>query len=378
MSTNVTVFVAAGPTGYPYALMPLGSNTADFPSCVWGEIASDSMVPALALALPLILAAVLVAGAIGKIRAPDDAAGWAALGVPQIFRHSWLIRLHPWLELMLAGALVSLGGALGAIAASVAVVLMVAYCIVVVRAYRSSLGASCACFGPSRPITRVTIARNVWLTALAAATTLTIPAGPLWGGALATAAMNWDLSMALASVAITAALTLRHGVPEPPAPNQSGLVHSAPHGEAPNGEGHIRVRTPAVPITLGDGTTTHLRALAYRRPQLLLAVAETCSSCRPVIERLEIWRNVVPEVDVRLLVTAPPNKSGLTSTQQPLTVHDPNGHVRASISDWLTPSAVLLGVDGMLASDPVSGRSAIEAFIEEIRISLDEAANEDA
>ncbi|MEV4669535.1 MauE/DoxX family redox-associated membrane protein [Microbacterium sp. LWO12-1.2] len=336
------------------------------------------MVHALALALPLALAAVLTAGAIGKIRAPDNVTGWAALGVPQLFRHTWLIRLHPWLELILAGALVALGGILGTIAASAAAVLMAAYLIIVVAAFRTSPEASCACFGTSRRITRVTIVRNAWLTGLAVVTTLVISAGSLWGGALAAAVTNWESSMALIVVAVTAALALWHGALESPAIYQSEPVHGTLIGEGPNGEEYVRVRTPAVPITLGDGTTTHLRDLAYRRPQLLLAVAETCNACQPVVGRLEIWRHRVPEVDIRLLVTVRPNKSRLTSTQPPLTVHDPHGYVRASISEWSTPSAVLLGVDGMLAGGPVSGHPAIEGFIEEIRTSLDEAAIEDA
>ena len=59
----------------------------------------------------------MVASAVGKLRRPDDLAGWAELGVPAAFRRDWLLRLHPWGELALGLALAVLGGALGLLAA---------------------------------------------------------------------------------------------------------------------------------------------------------------------------------------------------------------------------------------------------------------------
>lgn len=330
------------------------------------------MVQTFALTLPLILAGVFAASAIGKIHTPDDAAGWAALGIPKFLRQRRLVALHPWLELILAIALVSLGGALGAVAGVVAFVLMGSYLVLVVRAFRSSPGASCACFGAARPITRVTIARNVWLTVLALLTASVISAGQLWGGALAAAIDNWDWSVSLAIAAVTSGLIVwREAGTGTPTRDHPATVEAAF-----DVEDYVRVRTPAVPITLGDGTTTDLRALAHQRPQILLAVSETCKLCQSVIDSVDLWRSLVPEVDVRLLVTVPPEMSGLTSSQHPQTLHDPPGYVRASISEWPSPSAILLGADGLLAGGPVSGYLAIDAFIGDIRASLDEMSVE--
>ena len=325
------------------------------------------MVQTFALALPLILAGVLVASAVGKIRTPDDMAGWTDLGVPTLLRRRWLIRLHPWLELILAGALMALGGLLGVVAAGVAVVLMAGYLVIVVRAFRSAPGASCACFGESRPITRVTVARNAWLTALALATTAVISTGQLWGGAAVAAVSNGDWIVALAVVAITSGLILWRDVATETPPGPPALLDTPSDTEE-----YVRVRTPAVPVTLGDGSTTNLRALAHQKPQLLLAVSETCNSCQPVIDSVDLWRSLLPEVDIRLLVTRLPENSALTSAQPPLTLHDPLGNVRASIAEWRAPTAILLGIDGMLAGGPVTGHPAIETFMGEIRTSLDE------
>ena len=91
--------------------------------------------------------------------------------------------LHPWGELVLAVALVVLGGVLGELAALAALALMAAYLWLVVAAWRRGRDASCACFGARRPITVVTVVRNVWLTIVALVTVATIWTNPLLGGA---------------------------------------------------------------------------------------------------------------------------------------------------------------------------------------------------
>ena len=53
-------------------------------------------------------------------------------------------------------------------------------------------------------------------------------------------------------------------------------------------------------------------------------------------------------------------------------LHDPHGYVRESIGEWSTPTAVLLGADGLLAGGPITGVDAIEGFVDDIRATLDE------
>ena len=133
---------------------------------------------------------------------------------------------------------------------------------------------------------------------------------------------------------------------------------------------YVRVRTPAVPVTYGDGRVTNLRSLAAMRPILLLSVSETCGACTRVIEQVPAWRRLLPEVDVRLLIPQPPAESRLTELEHPQSLHDPKGYVRGSIADWRFPTAVLLGVDGLLAGGPETGAAAIEMFVGDIYASL--------
>ena len=328
------------------------------------------MLTSFSVVLPLVLAGVLIASGIGKLRVPDDIAGWAELGVPRALRKAWIARMHPWGELALGVAVAGLGGVLGLVAALVAVALMAAYTWLVVRAVTRSEDASCACFGARKRVTRVTVVRNIWLTALAVGTAVVVSAGPLLGGALAA---GWVWLPALAVVAVTTALILwPEAEVEAPAPGVGPTVAPAvAGGTGDDEEDYIRIRTPAVPVTLADGTVSDLRRLTHVRPMLLLMVSQTCGWCEPILELRTMWRDLLPEVDVRVLLNSTPESSGLwTETSEPQSLHDPDGYVAASFADILPrPAAILFGVDGLLAGGPVSGPD-IEPFIADVYESL--------
>lgn len=332
------------------------------------------MLESFAVILPLTMAVVMVMSGIAKLRHPDDLDGWRQLDVPSALRQQWLLRLHPWGELGLGIALAVLGGALGLLAALVCVVLMAAYTWVVLRALRRPEGAECACFGARKPVTAVTAIRNGWLTLVSAATATVIWTTPLFGGAAVAGIGQWSWIAAAVVAAATAVLILW---PAPGATSSTAiptaLARPAMGAEAPDEDGmldYIRTRTPAVPVTLADGTTANLRTLASRRPLLLMAVSASCGACEQVIARIGHYRSLLPEVDVRVLVMDSPEHSTLTDTNEPQSLHDPKGYVRASISDWPVPTAVLLGIDGMLAGGPESGSTGVETFVGDIYESL--------
>ncbi|MFD6700751.1 MULTISPECIES: MauE/DoxX family redox-associated membrane protein [unclassified Microbacterium] len=326
------------------------------------------LLPATAVASTLILVGVLVASAIAKLRTPDDAAGWEALGIPAALRRDWLIRLHPIAELVLAAALLLLGGVLGIAAAVVAVLLFAAYLVMVWRAKRQTPDASCACFGERRRITGRTLLRNGWLVLMAVISAVAIGALPLWGGVATLAVVLWPWTLALAAVAVTFVLVQESGSAEVGDRASAGAPAAGGEDEL---EDYLRSRTPAVPVQLADGQTTTLRMLSERQPVLLLAVSETCGSCTPVIESIDEYRALLPEVSVRFLLQSAPGDSRLASTEEPQTLHDPNRYVGPSLADhWFTPTAVLLGADGLLAGGPVAGRSSIDEFVDDIYESL--------
>ncbi len=316
---------------------------------------------------PLIIGSVLIVSGVLKIGKTADERELADLGVPRLLRRRFLAVIHPWAEIVLGLSLVLLGGVLGLIAALAATALMAGYLWMVAGALRRASGASCSCFGSSRPVTRSTVIRNGWLTMLSAAAAASTWSNPLLGGPVASLEGDGVLWVLMAvAAAFTVALIVRPDSGERRAASADGLGAASDDGE----RDYVRARTPAVGVTFADGTGTNLRLLARHRPTILLAVSEACGSCVAVIERVEEWRAMLPEVDIRLLVTRTPQESGLTETAEPQTVHDPQGLVSESIGPWSTPSALLLGVDGMLAGGPVSGTAAIAAFMTEIDESL--------
>jgi hypothetical protein len=156
--------------------------------------------------------------------------------------------------------------------------------------------------------------------------------------------------------------------------SNGAVAHAVPvvprrASETPGEDGmldYVRTRTPAVPVTLADGTTANLRKLASHRPLLLMAVSETCGACEQVVARIGHYRELLPEVDVRVLVMDTPEHSSLTDVNEPQSLHDPEGYVRESIADWPVPTAVLLGIDGMLAGGPESGSDGVDAFVGDV------------
>lgn len=333
------------------------------------------MLHPLSICLPLILAVVLIASGIAKLRHPDDLSGWEEMGVPRALRQGWLLTLHPWAEIALGLAVALAGGWAGLAAGLVAVALMAVYTTLVVSAVRSPEEASCACFGTRKAVTRATLVRNVWLLGLAVGATCAIWGTPLLGGAAAMVATSsaWGWALGLVVAAITTWL-VTHG--EPAADDVADVGVPLMGATAEDGEGldYIRTRTPAIPMTLADGTVQTLRELSSRKPLLLLNVSQSCGACHVTIEKLPEYRELLPEVDVRLLIRANPDQTSLTQTGEPLSVHDPNGYVADSFDGiWGTPTALLFGADGMLAGGPVVGSGEINRFIHLMRTELDTA-----
>lgn len=327
------------------------------------------MTTALIVAPALLLGGVLIASGLLKLRTPADLREFDQLGVPAPLRRLWIARLHPWAETALGILLWLTGGWLGTLAAIAATVLMGSYLALVVRARRAAPDASCACFGTSKTITAVTIARNAWLLLLAVLAVATSWTFPVLGGPVnVLGADGWAAVALAAGAAVTVALITW---PEPPAsPSLPPEAAPASFAEEADELDYVRTITPAIPVAVADGTTRTLRQLSSQRPQLLLAVSPTCGSCTTTIGSRERWRGLLPELDIRLLLNTPVESSELIEAEGVMSLHDAERWVAPSLGYSTTPSAVLLGVDGLLAGGPISGAEAIEEFVGDIYESL--------
>lgn len=322
---------------------------------------SDALVIA-----PVILAVVLLVSAWGKLRAPESSAeAFSAMRVPTLVSGRLMVRALPWVEVVLAVGLLVTSGVLGALAGVATVLLVSAYLWLVARARGFETDVDCACFGslgPSR-ITGLTVARNVWLLALALVSLVAI-SGPSVVARVTDGRAPWWWLTAAAAAALTVVLVAGHTDPGPQRGRDAAEDLAFEEGD------YIRMRTPALPIVLGDGSTTNLRRLSDQRPQLLLYVSEGCGSCQDVIAAVPEWRTQLPQVDVRLVVRSSVDTTSLTSSEEPRSIHDIEGLVAESLGLRATPSAILLGADGLLAGGPSVGSAGVPNFVADIRAEL--------
>lgn len=325
-----------------------------------GCLECDVPTDALALA-PVVLAVVLVVSAVGKLRSPSASAeAFRDLRVPAPLSGSLAVRALPWVEIALALGLLALGGLPGTAAAVGTLVLFTAYLVLVVRALGFDEDVECACFGEFAPgrISRRTVVRNAWLVALAAVTVGVAAQGPSVLTRIADELLPWWWLAGAVAAAVTTWLVV--GGSSAAVPTVEPTAHAEEEGD------YVRYRTPALPIMLGDGTTTNLRALGTVRAQLLLYVSDWCSSCHDVVEAVPRWRDLLGPVDVRLVLAAPPSETTLTSADEPQTLHDTERLLDDSFGIRRTPSAILLGADGLLAGGPVTGHDDVLEFVEAI------------
>lgn len=321
---------------------------------------TDALVSA-----PLIVAAVFVASALGKLADRHRAAeAFDALEVPRPFAQPWMRAAHPWLELLLALGLVVTSGPAAVITAIVTTGLATVYLVLVVRAVRRPDPTDCACFGVvgSEQVSWWTVLRNVWLLGLCALSVWSAlePGSPL-ARVLGLGADGWWLG-AVAAAAVQTALIVRPSRPEPSAPAEGSPGQAQP-------DEYVRTEIPHVPVTLADGTVVSLRELAVSRPKLILAVSETCGSCQHTIAASPQWRERLPELDIHLLYRTEPDPAAPTP-DEPQTLHDPKRYAFEALHLQGTPSGVLLGADGLLAGGPVAGHDAISAFVTDVEAEL--------
>ncbi|TQM63985.1 MauE/DoxX family redox-associated membrane protein [Humibacillus xanthopallidus] len=317
---------------------------------------------------PAILAVVLVVSAVGKLRSPAASAqAFTALKVPRPLASPLVVRALPWVEIVLGLVLIVVGGWLGVVVSLAVLALFGAYFALVVRARGFETDVDCACFGSLGPgrITRVTVWRNTWLLALAVVSVLVATTGEALLARIIDGTAPWPWLLAAAAAALTVLLVL--GTESSPASDAPTAVV----GDLAVEEGdYLRVRTPALPVMLGDGTTTHLRRLSEQRPQLLLYVSQSCGSCAEVIDAVPGWRGELPMLDVRLVLRQAPESTTLTSTAEPLTLHDTDGLLAETFEMRGTPSALLLGADGLLAGGPTVSTPAVMEFVGDIKAEL--------
>ena len=197
------------------------------------------------------------------------------------------------------------------------------------------------------------------------------PLAVLLGAPAAT--WGWLAALVLA-VVVTVLL-----VPVAPADDdvlEEEALPARPSGAAPYDEEgeYLRTLTPFATLVDRDGARHDLVRLSARQAQLLVFMRAGCGPCSTTGNQLAGWQERLPELALRVVVSQPIDSlEGDYAHWQPFALHDPDGLAARMLRVSGTPTAVLLGTDGMLAGGPVSGSGAIEEFVEDIAVQLEEA-----
>lgn len=322
---------------------------------------------------PCLVAAVLIVSGVAKVRDPAEVdAAFTSMGVPSALSSSRVRHVFPWVEFLIGVALVILPG-IGAVVAAVgALVLMVAYTVLVIRALRRP-AASCHCFGSltSGKITRLTVARNVTLVLLAALSIMDAQGGSSVFARLCNPEVApWLVAIAVAAWLVFAVVGERAVGDEPGKAPKPQLDET----EQTDALDYERIATPIAVLEEADGTLVRLSALTASRAVLLVWISFGCGSCKPVIDLLAAWRAELPELDVRAAVG---DRAALASSPdaipRDMLMIDPLNTLSQAVGTFGTPAAVLFGADGMLAGGPVHGPDDIIGLVHDIREQLDGA-----
>lgn len=283
------------------------------------------------------------------------------LGVPARLAGAVTVTLAP-VELVIAVALLPSRTAWwGSVAA---VGLFGAFTILIAMNLARGQRPACNCFGQisSEPIGARTLVRNSLLFFIALVPTLGGPMGAGPGVLFAARSAVGDadnaalwLTLVIGVAALqTIALLVLHGRTTGPSNNDD---------QAAPGEAGLPLGGVAPDFALPD-RTGHLRRLADllepELPLLLLFTSPTCAPCVALVPELATWQEAFKGA-LRIVVLSQGAKADLPANVEVLT--DEGGLVAQSYRYEGTPGAVLVAVNGTIASAVASGRERILKLI---------------
>ncbi|MEO7070837.1 MAG: MauE/DoxX family redox-associated membrane protein [Nostocoides sp.] len=339
-------------------------------------------MPHAVVAAPLLLAAVLALSGVAKLR--DDTKSTQSvmvlLRLPAWLLKPWTATSLPWGELVLAALLVlAPKGAAMWVAAVGALLLTGAYWGVVARAMTFDPRPTCGCFGRigDQQIAAKTLWRNTILLALAVLTVVVAARGEstwslLTSGVGVGQTWWWLLALAVVSVMVTLVVSGSgqgagtDAVRVPAAPARAG-------GDAQDAEDYDRQPIPLASLTDPDGHQHTLVEMSRERAQLLVFVNCYCASSGTAFEAMPRWQAQLPGIDVRFVFSVPVHKLAVAGGQLDTSSawRDHGGvawHALAFTTS--SPTAILLGADGLLAGGPVTGNADVEEFVADIAEAL--------
>lgn len=315
------------------------------------------------LLIPQVLCAVvLLVSGVAKLRDPQATSdAVVALRVPGRLVGVSVSRALPWVEIALGLAIGLTAGWFQTLAAIGALALFVCYTVVVGRALGFAEPVTCACFGAlgEQGVSERTMVRNVLLVVTAVLALAGSIAGValiwLWGRP-----ETWGWLLVSALTGAVALLVLGRGRAAASAMGAGAGLDAEDDGE------YLRVPVPEVIVVARGGEPRALRELAVAKARLLVTINCLCSGSMEVLTALPEWARRLEMLEVSLLSSvALESLPGVDELSDRLW-YDHLGLAQLALGVSKSPSAVLLGTDGLLAGGPVVGLTDIEQFVADI------------
>lgn len=314
---------------------------------------------------PLLLIAILLVSAVAKLRARGDTRSvFEQLKLPKFLIRIKAPALLPFGELAVAALLLFLPGGWYVVAATLTLLLFLAYVVVVARALTFPYPLMCGCFGELGLgwITRQTLVRNVLLLAIALLTWVDSWRGQGVAERLRDLGDGWWWLAGVALAIVTTGLVVCEGrLPVSPSstlPSDAYLAVPIPYGvlDGPDGPGSV--------WQLSD---TAARLLVFFEP--------SAADADELVARVPAWQELLAPAQVHLV--GPGEWSRLSAAHPGVAdrlLGDPDGRTSLLLRVYDVPGAVLLGTDRYFAGGPVNGLEEIdelvEAAAEQIRASM--------
>ncbi len=309
----------------------------------------------------LVLAAILLLAAIGKLL--DRAGARTALAdfdVPPRLARLGAVAL-PALELAVAAGLVFQPTAeVGAIGATVLFVIFTAGIARVVRAGRAP---NCHCFGQlhSAPAGKRTLARNGLFIAISVLAAAGAPGEPLTG---LVAPRSGDPTVPLAGTIAAFGL----GLLIPWLCSRLLARRQQQQGRAAPARLPVGIAAPPFALPDGHGRLVALsELLAGGNPVMLLFASAMCTQCRAYMPEVARWQERLEGV-LRIVPVAYGDRGASHAhtlehgVRETLFTGEDRGLIDAYATP-VTPCAILVDADGLVASAPIEGAPAIEALL---------------
>lgn len=320
----------------------------------------------------LLTASILLVSGLAKLpsrRVEETRAALLAHGfapAPQTIRTAAVV------ETLLGTGLLLGRGTVVVVSASLALLLFLAYTLLVLRMLGSGTRSGCGCHGQRGGQTSWrTLLRNLALVTLAGLVVALALQGRHLGDLLGSLEPPTTLLAVL--VALVPALVLVgrlvRGSSANPVAGERPPFSIAPLPAEPGD--YLRLPVPDAPLRDREGHRLSLRDLCRHAAHLLVVVdGVDVQPTDPAVSRwlaqAESW---APNVVAAVLVTGPDAAEVLERT--PSTGYtDHTGAAALMLGAQRAPSVVLLGADGWLAAGPASGPSAVDDLMEAIAAEL--------